>query len=262
MKNTSDIREKNNSCPICGNTNLYSLACKLKGFDYCSKCNLLFVNPQPNEQSLNNLYSEEYFTMRGYDNKDKQKYRLRVATKRLGRIERGNNLSKQPGKSLLDIGCASGYFLHVSQKRGYSVYGVEKSGYAVRQAFNLFNLSIIEGELGKVNLPISQFDLITAWDLFEHIIDPNGFLELVHGLLASTGILIIHIPVIDSLGYRLHKHRWKKINALEHLFYYSYQSFLTIIHKHGFEIISPPSKLKRFLINLGSDTMVFYLKKS
>jgi len=106
-------------------------------------------------------------------------------------------LQFQNSGKLLDIGCAYGIFLKKTIKH-FDSYGVEPTD-AIKSinydqnklANKLFDSNCIPNEWGK-------FNVITAFDVFEHINDLDHTLNLVSDLLDTNGILSIVVPVYDG----------------------------------------------------------------
>ena len=74
--------------------------------------------------------------------------------------------------SVLDVGCALGYFLETAQQHGWQTSGIDLSGYAVGRAQHHAGCDVHWGELSEVQLPAASFDVITLWDVVEHMTDP------------------------------------------------------------------------------------------
>ncbi len=265
-ENLENIFEDIKKCPVCNNETFKPAFRKnVNNNDYqfivCTQCELLFINPQPSTEMLKKVYSAQYFEGRGYDSEVKKKYRLSIARKRIKPILRYfNNQSK--GKSLLDVGCASGYFLKVAQDIGFNIQGVEISSYAANKANELFNINVFCGTLKDYEMEANFFDIITCWDLFEHLKDPADFLLKANQLLNDEGIIVIHIPVTDSLGYKMLRSKWKKINPLEHLFYFSEKNLNQLMSSHGFVLQNKKNVVARILNRLKDNSLFIYKKVS
>jgi hypothetical protein len=79
-------------------------------------------------------------------------------------------------------------------------------------------------------------DVITMWHFFEHDYDPNKSLEKAKTILADDGKLIIEVPRLDSLTFRLYKSKWPGVQAPQHTALYDKKCFKEMIEKHGYEI--------------------------
>jgi len=114
------------------------------------------------------------------------------------------SLLKQFCKSgrILDIGCATGYFLEAAQQEGYEPFGVEYSGWAARIAQDKFGTdNIFTGILEQSHWEQGSFDIITMFDLFEHVRHPAQMLSLTASLLKKDGLIMIMTPDTGSLSH-------------------------------------------------------------
>jgi 2-polyprenyl-3-methyl-5-hydroxy-6-metoxy-1,4-benzoquinol methylase len=150
------------------------------------------------------------------------------------------------GKSgkLLDVGCGLGYFVkRVSQHPGWDAYGYEISPHAVEFARRKLGLgNVFAGRVEDSLLAAESFDIITLWDVVEHIPDPEPLLSHLLTLLKPGGILFLHTPNIKA---QLPKARLKKlirgmradlhyIEAKDHVNIYSMKSLAKILRRNGY----------------------------
>lgn len=249
--------DKNPDCILCGaasdifgHKNGYTLYT-------CRSCNLTFVYPVPNASEV---YGEGYFTgaslHSGYANYDADKEAM-VPTfeKYLKRIE-----PLVPGKRLLDVGAATGFFLQIAQRFGFDVYGVEISSYASGQAIKK-GIPMVTGTLGDV--PATPlFDVITIFDVIEHVGDPYAECLQANTLLKKGGVLVINTPDIGSFYARLMGKKWHLIIPPEHLFYFNRKNMRLMLEKTGFEVVSITTIGKRFTPQLIFKTLYVWQKLS
>ncbi len=122
-------------------------------------------------------------------------------------------LSEIPKGKLLDIGCSTGFFMLIAKRLGFEVYGIEASEQAVNIAKDKFKLSVAKAH-SLDEIPDSfpeSYDIITAFEVLEHLEEPFKFLQDIYSLLNEKGILILSIPPFYkfenvALGYR--KYKW------------------------------------------------------
>jgi SAM-dependent methyltransferase len=93
-----------------------------------------------------------------------------------------------------------------------------------------------EGLFYEQDLPMQSFDLITMWHFFEHDYDPNQTLEYAKSLLKPGGLLIIEVPRLDSLTFKLFKSKWPGIQAPQHTALYDKKNLVNILNKHNYKI--------------------------
>ncbi len=99
------------------------------------------------------------------------------------------------GKSVLDVGCGLGYFVKRACEWGAVAQGCELSAAAVRYAHDVLKLTTVHhGRVESLGFKPSSFDIITLWDIIEHLIDPVEILICVRELLREGGTLFIQTP--------------------------------------------------------------------
>lgn len=99
---------------------------------------------------------------------------------------------------LLDIGCAYGSFLQIAKEHG-EVVGSDISAHAVKIARErLPGIKIIQADI--LTLTSDQpFDVITCFDILEHVHEINQALTRIRAMLSEDGILVLTIPVYDTI---------------------------------------------------------------
>lgn len=131
-----------------------------------------------------------------------------------------------PGARILDVGCGAGAFLKVASDAGYDTQGLDISESAVRlchsQGCSAVAADYLEwGQTGS-------FDLITMWDVLEHLHDPLGFLDRTAWLLREGGMLLAKVPTYGRLSIRMGgaspRARQVLLEAPDHVQYYSPRS--------------------------------------
>lgn len=226
--------EKIISCPICESqeVNFFS---KKKGYNLykCSKCKLLFIYPTP--VSLD-VYDDSYFSGAekgfGYVDYDADKEpMIPVFNKYLDLV---NSLGMKTGE-LLDIGAATGFFMDLARKRGFRVKGVELSDYAAKKGREK-GLDVFTGDLISANFKNEQFDIITMFDVIEHVPDPTGFVKEASRLLKKDGLLLINTPDAQSFWAKILGSKWQLIMPPEHIHYFSPKNLGDYLSKNGFKV--------------------------
>jgi len=136
---------------------------------------------------------------------------------------------------LLDVGCHIGVFLEIAREQGWEVWGVEPSSWAAKQARDR-GLEVSIGTLKEAQFPSNFFDVVTMWDVIEHLTDPLGSLEEVNRILVPGGIICIHTINIESPFARLMGPRWPWLMEM-HLYYFSPQTLSQMLEKAGFRLV-------------------------
>jgi SAM-dependent methyltransferase len=119
-----------------------------------------------------------------------------------------------PGLRVIDIGCADGAFLDFAKERGCITSGIEYSS---------SNLSTIEkkGHIAHTAMDLinEEFDVITAFDVVEHLYDIDKFLHTCMKKLSTNGRLLIVTGDISSFSARLASGKWWYANYPEHIIF-------------------------------------------
>jgi spore maturation protein CgeB len=250
------------TCIVCNNTQSAKFASK-HGFDIfrCPECGLLFVWPVPS--GSNAIYSDDYFSGAhqgfGYADYDRDKSVMAgTFRKYLDLIGRYAPRKRR----LLDVGAATGYFVGMAQADGWQASGVEISPWAAQTA-RCRNLDVATGTLKDAGLPDESFEAVTGLDVFEHLPDPKGDLEIMRRILKPGGILALNTPDAGSWYARLLGSRWHLLVPPEHLFYFNTSNIRTLLERHGFEVlkIAKPSKsfTLRYVFQTLSNSQAFFL---
>jgi 2-polyprenyl-3-methyl-5-hydroxy-6-metoxy-1,4-benzoquinol methylase len=143
-------------------------------------------------------------------------------------------LHAPPGK-LLDVGAHTGVFVEIAAQHGWDAWGVEPSHWAVEQA-RAQGLRMIEGTLAASGLADASIDVMTMWDVIEHLADPLAEVRQAHRLLKPGGLLVAHTMDIDSLFARVMGGRWPWLMEM-HIYYFSRRTLGAMLAKAGFQVL-------------------------
>jgi 2-polyprenyl-3-methyl-5-hydroxy-6-metoxy-1,4-benzoquinol methylase len=171
----------------------------------------------------------------GYEDYEADRYCIvKTARRRLDMIER---YETKRGR-LLDVGCALGFFIDTAHKRGWAVDGVDISEHAVQYARDTLGLPARVGMLEDAGYPQAEFDVLTLWDVIEHVPDPVANLRYCASLLKERGLIVLSTPDVGSLVAKVAGARWMGYKlADEHLYYFSRRTLALALEKAGFELV-------------------------
>ena len=206
----------------------------------CGRCGLLYNSKPLDNHRAADFYNRDYFVNAdfyrpgryyGYPDYPRDRSRLlKTFDRRLDTIE---TLSRRG--SLLDIGSALGFFLEAAADRGWRCTGCDISTYAVNFAAQKgHNVNL--GDISAVRE--TGFDVITMFDLLEHVADPLSQLDSAFRRLRENGLLVLTFPDVDSLPARIMKGYWPEIKRVrEHNFFFSTAIVRSMLEKIGFDVI-------------------------
>jgi 2-polyprenyl-3-methyl-5-hydroxy-6-metoxy-1,4-benzoquinol methylase len=143
-------------------------------------------------------------------------------------------VTRKPPRRLLDVGCGQGDLLKAAENRGWEATGIDVSSHAVTTARGR-GLDVKKGELTDVALPENHFDVITMYEVIEHMPNPRDILLKAHELLKDSGVLVIQTANIDSLRGRLQKGGYYYF-VPGHFVYYSFATLKKMLSRSGFRI--------------------------
>ena len=229
------------SCVICGIRDEEFLFNTPESIVKCRRCGLVYVNPRLDIESLEKVYSKDYFVSDaddpGVDYKayanyiSDEKVILRSMNRRMKKVEK-----YAPGKGrVLDVGCAAAFSLLAAQQRGWEAEGIEYSDFCVDYARSR-GLKVHQGGLDGFQAQPESFDAITMWDYLEHSCNPLEELKTCNRLLKDKGVVVLSIPNVDSWSYFLLKEKWIGFKNIEHFYFYSRKTLAQIAEMAGFKL--------------------------
>lgn len=192
----------------------------------CRSCGLVYANPQGDPDGLYLRYCRLQDETYAQEEQGRREA-ARVLLKKLSRYKREGRI--------LDIGCATGFFLDEAQKQGWQAFGVELSQWAAKSARQRFHLEVFEGLLHQANFPYNYFDAIVMFDVLEHLPNPKKTLEEIRRILKPRGVLCISTPDIESFLSKILRARWWGIQQ-SHIFYFSKDTLNKMLMASGFKV--------------------------
>lgn len=226
-------------CIVCASTS--SVRVNGRGrFDVrrCQACGLRFLWPQPTAEELDQLYGEAYFQRAepgcpGYDEYLKEIDQLRAMFDlRVELLQR-----PAPGQTLLDVGAAAGLFVERARARGWQASGVEPSRWASERAREQFQQPVVTGILRDLALADASLDMVTMWEVIEHLPDPVGELREIRRICRPGARLALSTPDAGAVVARLLGTRWPGWGKVpEHLFFFDKRALRTLLNNAGFEV--------------------------
>ncbi len=225
----------------------------------CSACHLMVLDPMPTEEELHAVYNEGYFENENLAQSD--------VTKVYGYVDYiEERINKQKNYAsicrtlqqlvipvhapprLLDYGCGLGFFLDSAFEAGFEPNGVEFNHYALdyirrRYAYRVFHFSDLD--------PAESYDVITMFDVIEHLREPFATIASIRNMLADNGILVMLTMDSTSFVSRIMGKRLEDFRRIrEHLFFFSRSNLVSILVKQGFDVLRVKSHGHSFELRL------------
>ncbi|MBE2200804.1 MAG: class I SAM-dependent methyltransferase [Anaerolinea sp.] len=195
----------------------------------CRHCGYVYANPRWSPDELIAAYTavedDTYVAER-----EGRELTFRKHLQQLEKVTGTGN-----GRSLLDIGAYIGVFVEVAAQSGWEAWGVEPSDWAAAAA-QAQGLNVITGTQDAPELNGQQFDVVTMWDVIEHVDDPLVEMTKAYHLLKPGGWFVVHTMDIDSLTARLMGPRWPWLMDM-HLHYFSQRTMAQMLQKIGYEVV-------------------------
>jgi 2-polyprenyl-3-methyl-5-hydroxy-6-metoxy-1,4-benzoquinol methylase len=214
----------------------------------CRRCGLLYSNPQWTPDELVALYRDEYYdehTNLATDFRARD-YELTRPLHELGvrdLLRRYPRLRPRAGRPVrvLDYGSGVGYFLVACKRAGLDPLGLDFADVAARVARERFDVEVRsdpDGELAR--LPSERFDLVTAWQVLEHLRDPRETMQQLVRVLAPGGVFAAAVPNLGALAYRLRGGRWFNVVNPTHLTFFDRATLTRLYRDAGLTRITRP----------------------
>jgi len=205
-------------CPRCRHASPHHFSVGDRGrkttkeiFDYykCLSCGIVFLWPIPH--NISKYYSTDYYQI-------PSSLKNLSAAAELERHKLETVVRFKPKGKLLEIGPAYGSFSYLAKREGFDVSAIEMDENCCRfmndvVGIHTIHCTDIEAALRK----IGPFDVITLWQVIEHLPDPWSVLNAIVERLNPEGILLVATPNPESLQFHLLRRYWAHVDAPRHL---------------------------------------------
>lgn len=228
-------------CPVCCAANPAPLFHK-DGFDIvrCTVCDLVYVGADPASIDFQALYGESYY--RGgheavfADYTGQETARRAQARRKLWALRHLPPRIARHGR-LLDVGCAAGFFL-AEARAHYDVQGVELSAWSSQYARSQLGLPVVTGTLHDAQLPADHFDVITLWDVIEHVPEPVPTLAEAARVLKPGGRLVLTTGDWGSTYAQKKGAEWHLMTPPWHLTMFSSSTLARAACRAGLRVVA------------------------
>lgn len=233
------------ACAYCGSQSKEKILEKnLLRIVRCPDCGLWYTDRRWNAQGIAAYYQEAYFNG-GVDGAFKD-YRSESAEKQVDFSHKFLALTAlKKGGKLLDVGCATGVSLAAAAKAGYEPEGLELSAWAV--AHNATPYPIHHCAFTDFNAP-GRYDVITLWDVLEHVADPDAVFAKLHALLNPGGLAVVSYPDPGTWMARMMGAHWWVLVPDEHLYFYPAPLLCAWMQRHGFRFLRQNHEIRHLTL--------------
>lgn len=225
-------------CPICGHTGVQELLrapdrlhgrWQLYTLLRCPVCSLVWLSHAPRPEEMGEHYTDVYHRLISQAGGN---------SLHRWRDRRAALLQYKQGGALLDLGCSSGSFLEYLKGEPWKLYGIEMSADCGKVAQEKSGAQVFVGDVLDAPFPPESFDVITCFDVLEHLYEPRRVMAKVMGWLRPRGIFYVLVPNIESAEARVFGSYWGGLELPRHLFHYSPASLRYLANSVGLQEIS------------------------
>jgi 2-polyprenyl-3-methyl-5-hydroxy-6-metoxy-1,4-benzoquinol methylase len=202
----------------------------------CKNCGLMRTNPRPTSDTIGFYYPDDYGPYQSTQVIDvKPSGALKRFLKPIVNWAFDDKTQALPALKpsyMLEIGCASGSFLHKMAGKGWHVEGIEFSGKAAQAAIKL-GYKVHIGSLEDAPPPAHQYDLIVGWMVLEHLHDPVACLKKMSEWASPNACLALSIPNAGSLEFKYFENKWYALQLPTHLYHFTPDSLAKMLAGGG-----------------------------
>jgi 2-polyprenyl-3-methyl-5-hydroxy-6-metoxy-1,4-benzoquinol methylase len=189
----------------------------------CTHCRTVFLNPRMTLTAIEAL--EDSSTVYDMGGEDAEEH-----ISNLDGLLAALEADWVPRGKLLDVGCNRGFLLEAARRRGWTAVGVELSEVAAARARKEFGATVHRSvdEVGD-----QDFNLVVAWQVLEHTLNPVAFLSELRGRIAPGGLAAIQVPSLDQLAEFRARDATSSLVCAVHNFYFTARTIATVIELAG-----------------------------
>jgi 2-polyprenyl-3-methyl-5-hydroxy-6-metoxy-1,4-benzoquinol methylase len=224
-------------CAVCGSADA-SRPLLAGSLAECSRCGFVWTAAEPAQ--LEDLYGAGYFCGDAYEDYLQPSARRFEAARRLSWLLRTRRIS-----SLVEAGCAGGFFVEAAIRAGIAAAGVELSPELAAYAREQLRLPVCQGRFEATTLE-APVQAVCAFHVLEHVEDPNAFVRTAWKLLEPGGLLAVEVPNIASPAARRLGPDWPGLQPRYHRWHFGPTSLRRLVERHGFEVVVQDTAVFRY----------------
>lgn len=206
----------------------------------CPKCGLECILPQPDDQTLAEIYNSSYFAHYQSEQSPEVVRAMKRATyaNQLRRLPLGDSGER---RLLLDCGAATGYLAELAKEMGWDAFAIEYSEFGASLCEKLLGQGrVFRGQVQEATFAANlegQFSVITMFDFIEHVREPRTVLQWARRHMGPQGVLLLTTPQAGSLSWRFMGRQWFHYTSREHLWFFSSESLKILLKECGFSSV-------------------------
>ena len=186
-------------------------------FVRCESCGLLRQNPRLDWEELSGYYPPDYVSHASQI--AAQTRGLKRFGQRYGHWKRVRLVAKyKPAGRWLDVGCGSGLNLQEAHFwNQWELSGLEPVTAMAEYTSQQLGIPVFNTTIENFSAEAESYDIITLWDVLEHLPNPSEAISKISRLLKPGGILVLSTPNLASLDHRWFKDAWIGYDLPRHL---------------------------------------------
>jgi 2-polyprenyl-3-methyl-5-hydroxy-6-metoxy-1,4-benzoquinol methylase len=241
------------NCPGCGDEDEKFLH-KKEGFRFvqCKNCETIYINPRPTPKMLDDFYSNslsmKYWNETIFPNTEENR-KDKIFSERKNKVINFCKKYKSETNKLIDVGAGFGTFIYLMKNSNFfnKTIAIEPSKNLAKSCKKR-GLNVIDKPIEKVkNI---NADVITSFEVIEHLYDPIKFIKNCYNSLSKNGLLILTTPNVKGFELSMLKRISPNYGGPDHLNYYHPNSLKDLLKDNGFEVLETltPGKLDAELV--------------
>ena len=200
----------------------------------CKECDLIYCSPRNINESMLDIYENNYWqdyqlTVGELDIVDRVSDFEMISKERVGFIKE----QKTNGK-FLDVGCSQGFLVYEAKKSGFDAYGIDLNNFDIENGIKKYDVKLEKSFLSDYEE--NNFDVITSFNVIEHVSNPVDMLIQKKERLSNDGIIVIGTHDVECENHITEKENWKHIIPNEHLYFFSIESLNKMASMVGLEM--------------------------
>ena len=220
------------ACPACNHPETHYFVTKNNySFNQCAECDFVFLNPMPNQEELNEQYTDDETEAEPTYNKSGS--RLRRAFIKLPRF-----LPYALGKTTLDFGCGGGFIAYALSFIAKSSSGIDISENAVAYAKRRFKrANYFCMDFVQLLETTDKYDFVYSSEVIEHVSDINLYMKTLAHLVKKGGYAYITTPDLGHPKVPENIMEWAMLCPPIHVQHFTKKTVAILFKRYGFNVV-------------------------